>query len=438
MASSGALKLDLIYDVSRLSTRTLNLTPNGIDWIDSLLADYFISGAGGPSYSLLFGFRRPRLFEPRALYNPVPRLDRAWGRDPGLSTIAVPDWLAAALHGDDSNGYKKEGARTASNSKIRRLVNVAHSLRSYAFVAGSDPSTSAPRGAAYLNASHFPLEQPRHVAWLERRPDIRPVFFIHDLLPVLRPELFWSAEPERHARRLELLARRGAGAIVTSRLVAEQLRENLTGNGRENLPILTAAPPVVPAFRMHIPKDPRLNDSTYFVVCGTIEPRKNHMLLFEAWRRLVARHGRKSPKLLVVGKRGWHCDEIVAAMQDPVLRGAVVEARGLSTGAYRAALASACALLSPSFAEGFGLPVAEALAAGIPAIVSDIPPHREQGGNAPLYLDPRRVDDWVDAIEAYSSKAEALFEARVRTAEHRPVEPGAYLQTVSHFLQSLT
>ena len=430
--------MNVIYDVSRLATRSLNITPNGIDWIDALLANHFLSDPDSPSYSLLFGFRGPRLFAPGKLPSPVPRLDRAWGRDSTAVHSSLPDWLAAALQGANSTERARLVADSVLQVQARRAANISHSLRTYLFAVGSAPLQAAPHGAVYLNAAHFPLEQERHVVWLESRRDIKPVIVVHDLLPILQPQVFWTKEPARHARRLAFLARRGAGAIVTSQIVADALDEHLTRIGRRGLPILKAAPPVVPMFRRAMAGDPRLKGVTYFVACGTIEPRKNHMLLIEIWRRLVARHGSNTPKLLIVGKRGWHYEQIVRAMHDPTLQGSIIEASGLSTGAYRTALAGACALLSPSFAEGFGLPLAEALAAGTPAIASDIPSHREQGGQAPLYIDPTRVEDWADAIADYSATgSRARQEALARMASCQPIDPDEYTASVACFMRAL-
>ncbi|MDE2363474.1 MAG: glycosyltransferase [Hyphomicrobiales bacterium] len=428
--------MDVVYDVSRLSTRVLNATPNGIDWIDALLADHFLSGDQG-AHALLFGFRGPRLFGPGVLPNPVPDLDLAWGRAAEPLLPRTPDWLVAALN-DQSFGPVRESPNSLLRGKALKAARVARALKRYGLARGARPAAAAPAGAIYLNASHYPLELERHVAWLDERADVKPVFFIHDILPVLQPDLFWNSEPERHARRLDLLARNGAGAVVTSSVVADGLRAELGRRGRDDLPIHIAAPPVAPIFRAPVSSDGRLADIRYFVVCGTIEPRKNHLMLFEVWRRLVGRKGKDAPKLVVVGKRGWHCEEIVSAMHNPDLKGTVIEASGLSTDAYRSLLAQACALLSPTFAEGFGLPVAEALAAGVPTIVSDIPSHRELGGATPLYLDPTRMLDWYDAVEARSSIPRQISgQATAGIAGHRPVDPKRYVRDFDLFLGSL-
>lgn len=415
----------VVYDLSRLTTRVLNPTPNGIDWIDRLFADHFLTARRDETWPLLFGPFGPRLFAPGLLPNPTEALARQWDGPTDL-----PDALVAAMRAPVSPGQPAPRLDFAAPGRPRRI---AGALGAYGLRRGADPGAAAPRGAVYLNLTHYPLESARHVAWLEARPDVRPVFFIHDLLPATAPDRFWRGEPERHTRRLALLARRGAGAIVTSAAVAEELDAHMRGLGRTDLPIHQAHPPVAAPFRAPCPPDPRLADIPYFVVCGTIEPRKNHALLADVWRGLVAQQGVAAPKLVVVGKRGWRCDAIVAALADPALGGAVIEAGGLSNGGWRKLLAGARALLAPSLAEGYGLPVAEALAAGIPILCSDIPPFREIAGEAALSLDPRRAEDWAWRIRGLADSGGAAA-ARALAARANAPAPAPYLAGIDAFL----
>jgi len=421
---------DVVYDLSRLSTRVLNPTPNGIDWIDRLLADHFLDARRAATWPLLFGPLGPRLFAPGALPNPTAALALQWDAATGL-----PDPLVEALRRPVAPGRPAAPLDFSPPGRPRR---VAGAFGAYGLKRGADPRKAAPRNVVYLNATHYPLESARHVGWLDARPDVRPVFFIHDLLPVATPGTFWRGEPERHARRLALLARRGAGALVTSRLVAAEVDAHMRELGRTNLPIFQAHPPVGPIFRQACAPDPRLAGIPYFLVCGTIEPRKNHRLLVEVWRRLVARSGAAAPKLVVVGKRGWRCEEIVAALADPALGGAVVEVAGLSNGGWRALLAGAVALLAPSLAEGFGLPLAEALTAGTPALCSDIPTFREIAGEAVDFIGPDQPEAWADRIGQLAGQdGGARRDARGRVGAFKATAPEAYAAELDRFLEQV-
>lgn len=64
----------------------------------------------------------------------------------------------------------------------------------------------------------------------------------------------------------------------------------------------------------------------YFVVLGTIEPRKNHLLLLQVWRQLIEELGLAAPRLVIIGQRGWECEQVVDLLDRcEVLRGVVLE-----------------------------------------------------------------------------------------------------------------
>ncbi len=389
----------LIYDLSRLSTRVLQATPNGIDRLDSLIADHALAGPAHAAFALLFGPNGPRLFAPGALPVPTQALARAWGEADNLAH-AVEDAAPIIAALTDARGRLRH-----KSPRPARPLRIAQALARYGLRKGEDPRTAAPRDAVYLNVSHFPLEWSSHVAWLAARPDIRFVMAVHDLLPISHPHFFWDGEPERHRTRMRLLAERGAAAVAFSATVADALDSHMATLGRRNLPILIARPPLSALFYQPPPRAAALADANYFIVCGTIEPRKNHGLLLEVWRRLARDLGPAAPKLLVVGRRGWRCDDIVGALADKALGGAVIEASNLSTPAYRLLLAHARALLSPSWEEGFGLPLSEALATGVPVIGADIAAYREQGGGRVVYLDPGDSAAWHDSVLAFADPA---------------------------------
>lgn len=400
----------VIYDISRLVTRFLNPTPNGIDRIDAMLARRFLDPGGGGE-ALLFGFGGPRIV---GRDGPQASALSRWREEDEAAGRQAVARLAAILDGDRRGRTRVDfaGARAASALTVLRLATSA--IARYGLAGGRRPGRIAGRGAIYLNATHFPVEWARHMAWLDGRPDIASVLFVHDLLPITHPQYFWKGEPERHARRLAFLARRGAAALVTNGVVEEQLKTHLARLGRATMPVFSAPPPVARIFRQPCAVNPGLEKVPFFVACGTIEPRKNHLFLVAVWRALVQRLGDAAPCLMIVGRRGWNWEPIVEAIHAADLRGRVVEISGLPTPAYRQMLGAARALLAPSHEEGFGLPVAEALAAGCPVIASDIPAHRAQSQSGRLCPTPLDIDAWaqriVAALDAPTPRAPAQAE----------------------------
>ncbi len=306
--------------------------------------------------------------------------------------------MVATLFGANSPGAAKQRVRRRFDAML--FAQNWQALRQWAFHQGASLA-EIPEGAIYVNASQFLLDKPWFLRWLDRRRDVKPVFYVHDLLPIDFPEYFWPGEAESHALRMRNICRYGAGAITGTQVVARRLHAFAAENGRKDLPICVARPPVARAFDTHEAPDLRLASISYFVVCGTIEPRKNHLMLLNVWRELATRG--PPPKLAIVGKRGWLCDTVSDLLdRSEALRPHIVEVGGLSTPGLRRLLGGARALLMPSFAEGFGIPVAEAMAAGVPVIASDIDVFREIGGDALEYIDPLNGLGWLEAIDDYA------------------------------------
>jgi glycosyltransferase involved in cell wall biosynthesis len=109
-----------------------------------------------------------------------------------------------------------------------------------------------------------------------------------------------------------------------------------------------------------------------------------------------------TPHLVIVGRRGWENENVVDMLERcEALHHHVTEYSGLSDAAVLSLLKGARALLCPSFAEGFGMPVSEALAIGTPVICSDLPSLREAGCGIPDHIDPLDGPAWISAIRAY-------------------------------------
>jgi glycosyltransferase involved in cell wall biosynthesis len=388
----------IAYDITRLVTRVLNVTPNGIDRIDFALARHFLSrpGAAGMMATGL----GPRILSQDKAREAVEAIGAHWGEeaesedDPGYVRVR------AELIGAEPPPARRAAPRI-SHGRSGRVLGALHALGAYGMAVGQSPRAALARGARYVNVSQFPLWVPAYFRWLEDRRDVRAVFFIHDVLPIEMPEYFREAEYERFRARLANLARFGAGALVTTNVVREGLEAQLRARGRADFPICVAPIPVAPIFATEAAPDPALQGVPYFVVCSTIEPRKNHLLLLQVWRELVRRDGPGAPKLVIVGGRGWKFEAVAALLdRSPPLRGHVVEVSGLTTPSLKRLLDGARALLMPSFAEGYGLPVVEALRAGVPVIASDIPVFQEICGDRATLISPLDGEAWLETIRA--------------------------------------
>ena len=290
------------------------------------------------------------------------------------------------------------------------------------------------RNRLYLNLGHTGLDSGAFVEWV-RRADVRPVYFVHDLIPLTHPQFCRTGEDQRHERRMRAVLETASGIIANSQATLDDL-------GRFASEQKLAVPPMLAAWLggtrfSELPKPEKAEPAT-FLVLGTIEGRKNHMLLLDIWRRLAKRMGEQAPRLVVVGQRGWQAQEVFAALDgDPQLRARVSEVNRCADDRLAELFASARALLFPSKAEGFGLPLVEALGAGLPVIASDLPVFREIGCGIPLLLDPDDSAAWEAAILDFARPESAARAAQLeKIASYCPPGWVSHFAAVEEWLQT--
>lgn len=134
----------------------------------------------------------------------------------------------------------------------------------------------------------------------------------------------------------------------------------------------------------------------FFLFVGTLQPRKNLLRLIAAHRALPAGVRKEFP-LVVVGRAGWGCHEEVAQLNGGD-GGALRWLRYVADADLVPLVSSASAMVFPSLCEGFGLPVVEAFAAGVPVITSDSTALRETAGDAAVLVRPESIGEIADAM----------------------------------------
>jgi glycosyltransferase involved in cell wall biosynthesis len=147
-------------------------------------------------------------------------------------------------------------------------------------------------------------------------------------------------------------------------------------------------------------------------VC-TLSPRKNLLRLFEAFARLRTQD-RITHQLVVIGKRGWLDDEIVAFPQRAGIHGQVIFTDYVSEEDLILFYNSAEAFVYPSLYEGFGLAVLEAMACGLPVVCSNVTSLPEVVGDAGILVDPYSVDQLTQALAQVLKNAKLRRELRAR------------------------
>ena len=147
-------------------------------------------------------------------------------------------------------------------------------------------------------------------------------------------------------------------------------------------------------YRIHL----EMPSVKYLLIVSTIEPRKNHTCLIEAWETIRAEidHG---IKLVVVGSLGWDIEHIMQKMRTWIDQGELFILSNVNAADLRVLYRHAAATVCPSFAEGFDFSGVESMRSGGVVIASDIPVHREIYSDAAEYFDPYCTASLVGAIK---------------------------------------
>jgi glycosyltransferase involved in cell wall biosynthesis len=137
----------------------------------------------------------------------------------------------------------------------------------------------------------------------------------------------------------------------------------------------------------------------YLLSVSTIQPRKNYARLIEAFGRMANSQRSIDLLLVIAGGRGWMFDEVFQTVERLGLRERVLFPDFVADDDLPALYAGARLFVYPSLYEGFGLPIAEAMACGVPVVSSNASSLPEVGGDAVLYFDPRDVGAMTRAIQ---------------------------------------
>ncbi len=200
-----------------------------------------------------------------------------------------------------------------------------------------------------------------------RRGGVRVVPFVHDLLPLQHPDWFVAPLVEVFDRTVRAQVAQASLVMANSEDTAAAVRRLARASGRPGLPVrvvqLGSEP--APASAAGVLPD-GLRGRRFALVVGTVEPRKNQATVLSAFDELA----RGDLDLVVVGREGWHAEEVSEQLRSAAAGGAVHWLEGVDDPTLDALYRAAFVVLVPSVTEGFGLPVVEALRRGVPVISS--------------------------------------------------------------------
>ena len=229
-------------------------------------------------------------------------------------------------------------------------------------------------------------------------PVCASVMTLHDLSPWMDPA--WHSESDRVRNRTPLLLRLGLASMVIT--PSEAVRKQAIERFRLQPGRVVAVPHAAAASFRPCETGAPAAGPPYLLYVGTVEPRKNLPMLLEVWREVRREH---PVDLVIAGRRR---PDGVEVAPEPGLR--ILGLTGEDD--LPRLLSGALAVVYPSYYEGFGLPVLEAMQCGAAVIASNDPAIAEVTGGAAILVDAHDPRDWVETLRGIVAEPHRLAQLR--------------------------
>ena len=373
----------------------------------------------------------------------------------------APGLALALVRHDPAGGYRPltageaawlEGGRTAAppgtGGGLRaRLRRAGAALPPWARRLGRALRPAMPHGegAAWMAAGDVlvcaanPWDRVppwRFQAW--RAGGGRLVLVLHDVLVWETPQLTAGRPPRDYVADMLGVLGQADRLVAVSRHSAAALARALAEEDAGAMPPVAIARPALPAALQGAAGLPFQDGRPFVLSCGTIEMRKNHLLLLRVWERLRgALPPGRLPRLVFVGRWGWGAEAVrLWVTRDWRMAPHVTVLEEVPDAMLGALYRHALFTVFPSHAEGYGMPVAESLASGTPVITGTHPALREASEGLMPALDPDDLGAWEREVTRLIEDAGALAALRARAGEFRGPRPGELGDAVLRAVQA--
>lgn len=248
-----------------------------------------------------------------------------------------------------------------------------------------------------------------------RNQGVSIYFVVYDLLPILRPGDFSDGAAQMHSEWLSTLCKFD-GISCISKSVADEFRlwssshADLAQDFRiEYFHLGSDIHNSIPSVGRPADADAviaKIKSASSFLMVGTLEPRKGYQQVLEAFELIWGVGG--DANLVMVGKLGWKTEVLAGKiLNHPEFGKKLFWLDGISDEYLNEVYNASSCLIAASYGEGFGLPLVEASAHGIPIIARDIPVFREVAGDGAFFFKGYSAGDLMNAIQEWQKLSEA-------------------------------
>ncbi|MGC1495009.1 MAG: glycosyltransferase family 1 protein [Sulfitobacter sp.] len=262
-----------------------------------------------------------------------------------------------------------------------------------------------PDGYVYYNVGHSNLTI--RVFNAVRASGGKAAVMVHDVIPLEHPEFQRAGSVAPFREKMRRVSAHADWVIYNSEDTKQRAESYMQEWGRVPMPIVAHLGTIVPTVNIGSLPAEVPTDQPYFVVVGTIEPRKNHALLLDIWEEM----GADVPPLFICGGRGWNNDAVFARLDHMTPNKNIYELPNLDDGTLAALVQGAAGMLFPSHAEGYGLPPLEALSLGTRVLCNDLQVLREILGNKAVYAPVSERYLWISTIKNWAINPPPVLES---------------------------